>query len=174
MRSYNQGFSWWNLILGIIQIILAWMMFNNFGLATVTFVYVLAFGAILNGIFMLAFRSRVNEKTNQSTWSLLIFGIIAIILGVLLLFNTHIGVLAVPMIVSLLMVFESINLINQAFALRSNGRTGWFWFNLIIGIIGIIIGISLVFNPFAAFLAVEILAGIYFLVFGIRNIIAAF
>lgn len=174
MKTHKQNFSWWFLVLGIIQIILAVMMFNNFGLATLTFVYLLATGAILNGIFLLAFRNRINEKTNQSMWMLLVFGIISLVLGIILFFNEAIGLVAIPMIVSLMMVFESISIINQAIALKSAGKTGWFWFNLIIGILGIILGIMLIFNPLAAYFTVEALTGFYFLVFGIRNIISAF
>lgn len=174
LKTHNNRFSWWFLVLGIIQLILAFMMFNKFGLATLTFVYLLATGAILNGIFLLVFRSRINEKTNQSMWILLIYGIISIILGIILLFNETIGLLALPMIVSLMMIFESISIINQAMALKALGRTGLFWFNLIIGIVGIIIGIMLIFFPLAAYFTIELLAGFYFLVFGIRNIISAF
>ncbi len=174
MKRHEQGFSWWYFILGVIQLIIAFMLFNNIGLATQAFVYFLAFGAILNGIFILMLCQRINERTSQSTWSLVLFGVLAIIFGIVLLFNIRAGLLAVPIIVSMMMISEAINLLMQATAMRRVGLNGWFWFNLIIGIIGLILGFLLLFNPLAAYITVEYLAGIYFIIFGIRNILSAF
>ncbi|MBG9983161.1 DUF308 domain-containing protein [Aerococcaceae bacterium DSM 111020] len=174
MKRHEQGFSWWYLILGVIQLIIAYMLFNNIGLATQAFVYFLAFGAILNGIFLLMLRQRINEKTYQSTWSLVLFGVIAIGFGLLLLFNTRASLLAIPIIVSMMMISEAVSILMQAFAARRVGFNGWFWFNLIIGILGLILGFLLLFNPLAAYIAVEYLVGLYFIIFGIRNILSAF
>ena len=52
--------------------------------------------------------------------------------------------------------------------------TGYMVFSIIINILGILLGVALLFNPFAAFLTMSWILGIYFMLAGIECVIYAF
>ncbi|MZM07541.1 hypothetical protein GT958_09365, partial [Bifidobacterium pseudocatenulatum] len=51
---------------------------------------------------------------------------------------------------------------------------GYYWFTVIVNILGIILGIMLLFNPISSALTLSFLVGFYFMLFGITHIVYAF
>ena len=103
----------------------------------------------------------------------IILGIIDILIGVYLLFNLNIGVAVLPFVFAIWFLFDSIfGLFTLDFAKRVS--TGYFWFTLIVDVLGIILGVMLLFNPLSSALTLSFLVGFYFMMFGISNIVYAF
>jgi uncharacterized membrane protein HdeD (DUF308 family) len=173
MRNEESSFSWNLLVLGIIYIILALIAFNNPGSGILVIVFLFAFGAISKGIFEIVYRKRLSRFRTLNQTGLVILGIFEIVIGILLLANYWIGIVAVPFIFAVWFIVDSVGAIFVATAFREVNNS-FFWFSLILGIIGLIIGIFLLMNPITGFLTVEFLVGAFFMLGGIVSLIEAF
>lgn len=172
-QTNENSFNWGSLILGIIFILLSLVAFNNPTASLLAVVFMFAIGAILKGIFEIFLRNRMKEYTNYNHTALIVIGVIDIIIGVIILFNIELGLAIMPFLFAFWFIFDSIGALFTASAIRpfSNAR---YWFTIILGIIGVILGIALLFMPATAYAVIAMLVGIYFMIAGIAYIVAAF
>lgn len=83
------------------------------------------------------------------------------------------SVLALPFVFAIWFIVDSIfGLFNLDLARQHSN--GYFWFSLIIDILGIIVGFMLLFNPISSALTLSFLVGFYFMMWGITQIVYAF
>ncbi|MGM0240915.1 HdeD family acid-resistance protein [Enterococcus sp. AZ103] len=169
----RSGFNWAPFLLGIIFIFVSLVTFRDPESSLLAIVYVFAFSAIFKGVFELFFRRSLNEFAGQHSTLLIVLGIFDIIIGVFLLFNISAGLIALPFVFAIWFIVDSI------VALATSGiykvaSTGYYWFNVIVNIIGIILGIMLIFNPISSALTLAFLVGFYFMMMGITLIVYAF
>nr|WP_265458635.1 DUF308 domain-containing protein [Enterococcus sp. HY326] len=169
MRKFNLGY----FILGLLFIFISIISFRDPASNLVALVIFFAVMAILKGIFEIAIRRPLQNTTGGKGTFVLVMGIIDIILGIFLLFNMSAGVLALPIIFAIWFIIDSIGelMISSAFKEVS---TGYYWFMVIVNILGIILGFILLFNPLSAALTLAFLVGIYFMITGITYLVAAF
>ena len=160
------GFSWEYFLIGLLFVIASLVSFNNPDSSLKAVVYVFAIAAVLKGIFELFFRRKLHEFTNQKSTLLMI-------LGVFLLFNTNAGLLALPYIFAIWFIVDSIMGLVGADIYKVNGSS-YYWFILIVNIIGIIVGIMLLFNPIVSAFTLAFLVGFYLMMIGISLIAYAF
>ncbi len=130
-------------------------------------------GAILKGLYEIIVRRKVRQFAGYSSIFVVIVGVIDIIIGIFFLFNRTGGLIALPLVFAFWIIFDSIGTIITASVIRKHSNAQ-FWFTIIIGILGIVIGFLLLFNPFNAYLTIAALIGIYLMVHGILNIVYAF
>lgn len=104
---------------------------------------------------------------------LTVLGVIEIIIGIVLLLNLWLGVLAIPFIFAIWIITDSIGALFLSSAFRGVSNA-MFWFILILAIIGLIIGVVLLFNPVGGLFTVAFLVGMYFMIAGITSIVEAF
>ena len=162
-QRQQHGMDWGSLVLGILFVLTALISFQNPAGNLIAIVMVFAIFAIIKGIFEIFVRNRMKE----------LLGIIDILIGVYLLFNLNIGVAVLPFVFAIWFLFDSIfGLFTLDFAKRVS--TGYFWFTLIVDVLGIILGVMLLFNPLSSALTLSFLVGFYFMMFGISNIVYAF
>lgn len=174
MFSRNtEGFSWGPFLLGILYIIVAVITFNNPFASVLALVYLFAIGIILKGIFEIFLRNRLNEYSTYNHTGLIIIGVIDIIIGLLLFFNIEIGVLTLPVLFALWMIFASISTLITAGPLR-NYSNAVFWVVVVLAILSALIGGLLLFNPGISMGVILMLIGIFFLFSGITYIIMSF
>lgn len=105
--------------------------------------------------------------------SLLIIGVFDIILGFLLLFNLTTSIMALPFVFATWFLVDSIGglfSLEQAKSLS----TANYWLQLILSIVGILISISLLFDPITLALTLSFLVGFYLMWIGIFYIVEAF
>lgn len=172
-NNNQEGFQWGPFILGIISIILAFLAFNNPVVSILSVTMVFGIGAILKGLYEIFVRRKVRQFAGYSSVFVVIIGVIDIIIGIFFLFNIAGGLVALPFIFAFWIIFDSIGTIITASAVREHSNTQ-FWFTVIIGILGVIVGFLLLYNPFSAYLTIATLVGIYFMINGILNIVYAF
>ncbi len=103
----------------------------------------------------------------------MILGIFDLLIGVFLLFNTNAGLLALPYIFAIWFIVDSIMGLVGADIYKVNGSS-YYWFILIVNIIGIIVGIMLLFNPIVSAFTLAFLVGFYLMMIGISLIAYAF
>lgn len=171
--SNNRKISWGNLIVGIIFIIVALISFIDPTISLVTIVTVLAIAAIAEGIFQIFIRRRFRQATGYRVTVILITGIIDIAVGIILLTNLYKSIAGLPYIFAIWFIIRSIEglLTSGLSKLISNE---YYWFKVIVNIIGIVVGIMLFKNPLSSVLTITFLVGFNFMQYGILNIIEAF
>ncbi len=93
--------------------------------------------------------------------------------GNFFLFNIGAGVVALPFVFAVWFIADSVFALLAA-DLAKGVSNGYYWFTVIVNILGIILGIMLLFNPISSALTLSFLVGFYFMLFGITHIVYAF
>lgn len=173
MNTYNQTtnkeethkFSWGHLLIGILFILCSLLAFYSPAANLEAFAIVFAVLAILEGIWLLF--------STQFSGLRIVIGILDILVGIFMLFNINYTILALPYVFAIWFVADSIFRLATIGYTRIFGK-GYFWFSLILNILGLIVGIMLLFQPLTAILTFSFLVGFYLMMFGIQNIMMAF
>lgn len=160
-RSINWGY----LLVGILFLAVAVLAFINPVGSLEAIAFVFAFLAIINGIWWLA----VNQG---SPWRI-IGGILDIVVGIFMLANIYYTMLALPYILAIWFIMDSVFRLMNIRATRLLGK-GYFYMSLIFNILGIVIGILLLFNPITAVFTISYMVGFYLILAGIELIFLAF
>lgn len=169
----HHHFIWTNFLLGVLFVVGGMTALNYPGSSLVGLTTFIGIIAIFNGIYSIFLRSTLKQITGYRFKLLIIIGIFDIFIGIFLLFNLTAGILTLPYIFSIWFITDSIGCLFSLTAVKTVNNF-YFWFQLIISILGIIIGISLFFDPISSALTVSFLIGFYLLIFGITNIIDSF
>lgn len=169
----KKGIDWGSLILGILFVITALVSFQDPTGNLLAIVMFFAIFAILKGVFEIFARNKVKELTGYKAYMPIIIGVIDILIGLYLLFNLNIGIVALPFVFAIWFIMDSIFGL-FTLDLAKTVSSGYFWFSLIVDILGIVVGIILLMNPLSSALTLSFLVGFYFMIFGITNIIYAF
>lgn len=161
----KKGFGWGYLILGILFIIASLVAFANPASNLEALAFIFGFVAIMDGIWLI-----INRRQHSLR---IVAGIIDIIIGIIILVNIAATIVALPILFAIWFIVDSL------FRLFTLGYTkalgaGYFWFSLIVNILGVILGILLLFNPFAAVLTISFLVGFYLMLIGVELVIVAF
>ena len=94
-------------------------------------------------------------------------------IGLFLLFNMTVGILALPYIFSVWFIIDSIGELIVSDIFKSI-NTGYYWFKIILNILGLVLGIMMLFNPIVSALTLSLIVGFYFLSSGIDFIVTSF
>ncbi|MCI2149560.1 HdeD family acid-resistance protein [Bifidobacterium crudilactis] len=165
--------NWDYFFVGILFIITALVSFSNPASNLVALVYGFAILAIIKGVSELTLRRRIDEFTGAKNVYILVLGIVDILLGVFLIFNASVGVIALPYIFAIWFILDSIFELAVASVYR-NTAGNYYWFDIVMNVLGIVLGIILLFNPVSSALTLAFLVGAYFLFSGISYLAAAF
>ena len=172
-KRNNEGFQWGSFLLGILYLFLAFFAFNNPMVSIVSVAYIFALGAIFIGLYEIFIRRKMRQHAGLSSGFVIVIGILDILIGVFFLFNISAAVVTMPFVFAVWLIVDSVGTIFTASPIR-NYSTAQYWFTMIVGILGVIIGLLLVFNPLSSFIAIATLLGLYFMLFGILHIVYAF
>lgn len=172
-NNYKDGFQWAPFLLGILYLILGFLAFNNPMVSIVSVAYVFAIGAIIIGFYQIFIRHRIKQYSGYKSTALVVFGVIDIIIGVIFLFNIVTAMFAMHFLFVFWLIFDSIGTLVTANPIKEFS-TAQYWFTIVIAIIGLILGILLLFNPLSSFVTLAVLIGLYFMLFGVLNIVYAF
>lgn len=161
---------WISLVAGSLMIILGiWMLFTP-AAAIMTVTLFISLGMLIFGIAEIyMFRSK--HYGNHSGW-VLTSGILSTLLGIWLLFfpNGQAGMLVVlPFLFAFWVMSAGVARISGAFSLKELGSDAWGWV-LALGIIGMLLGLLLMFNPIISILTIAALIGFAFIWNGIAAI----
>ena len=169
----RSNFSLPYFLMGIIFILVSLVSFRDPQSSLLAIVYVFAISAILKGIFELFFRRKIHEFTNQKSTLLIVLGIFDLLVGIFFLFNISAGLVALPFVFDVWFLFDSIVGLMTAGIYRIES-TGYYWFHVVINVIGVILGFMLLFNQLTSALTLAFLVGFYFMMAGISLIAYSF
>ena len=159
-----------DILLGIFLFVMGIVSLMNPVTALEAFVVAYGVGVLVAGILRIVAYVRLTRHVGFSPIVLLLGGIVEVILGILMLTNLGAGTVAITLIFPIwfitscvvnLFTLSSVNYFNQ----------GARWFTIIANVLGIIVGIMLLFNPFASAATLVYLIGFYLMVIAVMLVI---
>ena len=167
-------FKWIDLLVGIIFVLISIYTFRNPGLSLSGFVVTYGILAVISGVADISFYVRLERHTGFGPVVALVAGILNILLGFFLIMNSEIGAFAVAILFPIWFIAHCIGQLTNIGLIRLCGSEAQYWVTLIVNVLGLILGIMLLFNPFASAVSMVYIAGLYLLFVGIGHIISAF
>ena len=92
----------------------------------------------------------------------IVSGILSIIIGIMLIAMPDILPTIFGIALGIWVILSSVNIISMAITIK-NGVSNWVWL-LLLGIVDLICGIIILFNPFASSLSIVVLSGIVIMI----------
>jgi uncharacterized membrane protein HdeD (DUF308 family) len=155
------------LFLGVVTVIIGLIVsFRPSGSLNVIAV-LLGILMIISGIFHLI---RVFDGAEQHRVWLGIAGLLYVVIGVILIRHLHLTVALIGLIVGLTWIIQGLSALFGGIAGSREGRGWWTFF----GIVSLIAGIVVVSAPVSSVTVLAVLLGIWFIVMGLFEVIAAF
>ncbi len=167
----SNGMRWVLLIFGILMVILGCVLFATPAANSIVLAYLMSALMFLYGIAeIIYFFARRNQHV--SGW-MLADGIITGILGGLLLFTQGAKIPTMTMLFSMWVLFTGVTRMSAALVAKELGSSNWGWI-LAAGILGILAGVWLMFDPVLAFISIGYLLPATFMVQGVSAVAAFF
>ena len=154
----KSNFGWGELIIGLLMTVL--------GIFTFIKPENILSGAII-----------VSHFTGFGPTLALISGILSVMCGIMLIANPNIGKWALTILMPIWFIAHSIAGLTRSNFIRLVGNAVYYYLSLILNVLGLIIGIIMIFSPAMSFLTLRVgtyIVAAYFVLFGIENIISAF
>jgi uncharacterized membrane protein HdeD (DUF308 family) len=168
MENRINKFDPFALILGVLFIVIAIFSIKN-PLSTFRMVIIIAAIASLSTGFYKLFWIR--PFLGKTTW-LTLNAVLDIIVGFLMLFNDSFGMVYVSVLIALMFLGDSFTTLWLANYIR-NFSHKYFVLDVFISILGIILGMVLLFSPLITAISISMMIALLFLIFGISLIIHA-
>jgi len=156
------------LILGILLIVMGVVFFATPGINAVVTGYIVCALMLVFGIAEIVFYG-VHHKTHSASGWVLADGILTTILGLMLLFIPGAQIVTMSILFAMWVLFTGITAFSGAFADKSAGSHSWGW-NLTFGIIGILLGIWLMFDPMLSIVSIGYLLPVALIFEGVAAI----
>lgn len=173
MSGSLSKFNWASLLLGIVALFAALVSFRDpaANLAALTVLFGIA--AVVRGVLLIYAKFSLDDVPGVNTEMFLLLSIVNVVFGVLLLGNLWSGMMLLPTLFAIWFIIDSILGLANSGVARAVGK-GYYWFRLILGVVGILLGVSLLFHPMTAAITLSFLVGIYFLILAINCFVEAF
>jgi uncharacterized membrane protein HdeD (DUF308 family) len=156
------------LILGILFILIGIWIFMTPVASYFTLSVLFAFTFLFAGIIEVIYSISNRKYLNSWGWTL-VSGIIGLLFGILLLATPEFSLLTLGLLVGISVFFYSIIALGRSFELRKYKVDEW-GFAMIISIIGLILGILMIWNPLFGGFTIVIYTAISFITLGIFQI----
>lgn len=173
MDGYKKRFDWAGLILGIVLVVLGCVSIMHPDKSLHLLCILVGVGLLLLGIYELWARSKMQEWLGYRSGWLLGTGILDIVLGIVFLVYQNFGTTVIAVIFALWFIISSANELTIAGFLHQL-NVGYYWLLFILDILGLIIGVVLLFSPMLSAITMVWLISFYLIVIGIVKIIQAF
>ncbi|MEN8799002.1 MAG: DUF308 domain-containing protein, partial [Flavobacteriaceae bacterium] len=159
------------LLAGIVLLVIGIWTFMNPGDSYVALAFLFSISFIVSGLFESIFSVVNRDLIDNWGWQL-VTGIFTLIVGFLMLINPEISMITLPFYIGFVVLFRSMAAIGVALDLRNFGILSWG--NLmLIGVLGVLLAVILLWNPLFAGLSAVVLTGIALIVAGVFNIIVS-
>ena len=171
------GFGWSELIVGLLLILLG--IFTFIRPESMLTGAVVIYGVIVTfmGVEDLVVYARLSRFTGFGPTLSLVSGIMSVMCGVMLIANPNVGKWALTVLLPIWFIAHCIAELTRTNLIRLIGNPFYYYFSLILNILGLILGFVMIFSPILSFMtirAISYFAAIYMILFGIESVIAAF
>ena len=169
MEERMNGFDPFALIIGMLSVIVSVISLRN-PLSTFGSVVVIAgIVSIVIGLYKLFSVRPYAESKGWLTFN----AILDIIIGGLMLFNTVFGSLFVAIAFAIMFIVDSFTTLWAASFIKESNHGLYVW-DIIISILGIILGIILLISPALSIISLSFMIAVLFMTFGIEMIVHSF
>lgn len=110
-----------------------------------------------------------NRERTIISQGMMVLGIIFAVIGVWILFKPDMIIMTVPVIVGVLIAIHGLHNVAQAITLKKNGYENW-WVAFLLGLVTVILGGVLIYNPFEAVELVVRIIGAFLIYDGLSDI----
>ena len=161
------------LIAGIVFVILGILTFFNPRTTLSWVVVIYGVIAIATGIGDIIFYVRSTRLTGFGPMLTLIMGILGTMAGFMLIIYPSAGTWLMVLVIPIWFIAHCISRLAQLDVIRNTSGRFYYYFTMVVNIIGIIIGILMIFNPTLTYLTAGVLIGLYLILTGADWIINA-
>ncbi len=103
----------------------------------------------------------------------IVYGIISSLMGLLLILNPHALAKIIPVILGIWITISSALKIQMAFSLKTYQSNMW-KMTLVVGLLALLCGLILIFNPFEGALVITKIIGIFLIIYAIMDLISSY
>lgn len=171
MRS---GFGWMELIIGIALAVLGIFTFAYPDNAVTTLVVIYGIIAVITGIADVVLYVHVEKHIGFGPTVSLISGILSVMAGVMLLVYPNAGKWVISLLFPIWFIAHCISRLSHLNTIKYIAGNFVYWFTMIVNIIGLVLGVVMIFSPNISIAAVAYIVGAYLVLFGSDCIIIAF
>lgn len=151
----------------ILAFIVGLIMVINPGLSLQAIGIIAGIYIIVHGIVLIALDFKFNKL--YIPFDSILIGILSIILGIILMVMPNVLSVILGLVLGVWIILSSINIIKMSVAIRE-AYSGWVWL-LILGILDLIAGCIILFNPFVSSISLTMLVGIIIMVHAVISVV---
>jgi uncharacterized membrane protein HdeD (DUF308 family) len=165
--------NWAEMLLGVVFVLMGIYTFAHPELTLSGFLVVYGVLAVICGVVDIAFYVHLERHTGFGPVTALVLGIVNGLLGLFLILSPHTAAVIVGLIFPLWFVCHClVKLLNlNVVRVLSPWR---YWWELVVNLVGILLGVLLLLHPFASAVSLVYLAGAYLVVMGLSSILSSF
>lgn len=160
---------WIQLVLGVLMIVLGFYTFTRPDIALGGMVILYGLMAVFGGIADIVFYVQLEKRTGFGPSTSLVSGILSILAGILILCNISAGKWAFTILFPVWFIIRCISGLGNLGLTRLFGGDGIYWLSVISNILGLFLGMVLLFSPYASFVTSGIVVAVYLVILGISH-----
>ena len=168
------GFGWMELIIGILLILLGIFTFLSPGSALTGVVIIYGVIAVIMGIADIIFYVKVEKYVGFGPSISLISGVLSIMSGIMLLVYPNAGKWVLTLLFPIWFIAHCISRLSHLGTIRVVAGSFYYYFALIVNILGIVLGVIMILNPFISGISISLAVGAYLILTGVESVIIAF
>ena len=166
MAQDNGKLKWSSLIMGTLLLIVAVIIFSYPVKNFYTLTWLIGLLILINGVIQLLFRRAARVLAGSGSGLIVVIGIIDIIFGLLVIFNVGASsTFFIFMFAAWFIVSSVIGLMTISKQSRLKGLS------IIVNVLGLLLGIILLFNPMMGMILVSTMIAITFAILGVTYVI---
>ena len=170
----RSGFGWMELIIGILLILLGIFTFLSPGSALTGVVIIYGVIAVIMGIADIIFYVKVEKYVGFGPSVSLISGVLSIMSGIMLLVYPNAGKWVLTLLFPIWFIAHCISRLSHLGTIRVVAGSFYYYFALIVNILGIVLGVIMILNPFISGISISLAVGAYLILTGVESVIIAF
>ena len=170
----RSGFGWSQFLMGVCLILLGLFTFLQPRSMFTGIAVLYGIAAVITGICDIVIYIKAERFTGFGPAVSLISGILSIMTGIALLAYPGIAEGIVSLLFPLWFITHCISRLTHVGIIRLLGGSFYYYFSLIVNILGLILGFMMLFQPFLALFTVGYLVAFLLIAFGIDCILMAF
>lgn len=160
-------------MLGILLVIAGLYTFVNPSTALTGVVILYGILSIITGIADIVFYVRLERRTGFGPVASLVGGIFSILAGALILLMPAAARWVLAIFFSIWFIAHCVSRLANLGFIRIVAGTAYYYFSLVVNILGLLLGFVLLFNPGASALTIGYIMGFYLILLGTGSIVMA-
>lgn len=170
----RSGFGWLEFIIGILLILLGILAFARPGAALTGMVLAYGVAAVVMGIADIVLYIRIERYTGFGPYLSLISGILSVMSGIMLIVYPGAGTIVLTVMFPVWFIAHCISRLVHVNHIRYIAGKGVYCLSLLLNIVGLILGVTMFFQPLFTLTAISYMAGSYLILLGVDAIVIAF